>query len=92
MARTAERLVDSVLNNTPLSPGAMVDFGLDGYGGGDPNRRYRALYYAITYSGVTADQLHSAALTPGELTKLIRENNPDKEVEFVTANDMIGPP
>lgn len=87
--RTADRLFYALmLDQWPNSPGAMVDFGLDGYNNVDPQRRYDALHHAVRVNCVTADQLHNAAITGG-LTELIRNNNPDKTIDFTTANDMI---
>ena len=91
MGRTADSLVEAVFLDMWPSMPACVDFGLDGYGGGDPQRRYNALHYAIRAGNVTADELHHCVVNGG-LTNLIRANNPDQEVEFVTMNDMIRSP
>lgn len=89
MPRTADSLVSAIiLDIWPNSPGAMVDFGLDGYNGVDPQRRYSALHYAVRVNGVTADQLHNAAMN-GSLTELIQNNNPDTTIDFTTANDSL---
>jgi len=91
MGRTADSLVESLKNSDWPSVPACVDYGLDGFGGGDPDRRYAALYWAVNFGGVTADQLHHAAMNKG-LTELIRSHNPDKKVVFTTANDMLTNP
>lgn len=87
MGRTADSLVSALLLDCYPTPGAMVDYGLDN---GDVERRYRALKYAVQ-SGVTADMLHEAFRAGGgpALTRLVRDNNPDKEVEFTLVWDNL---
>ena len=86
--RTSDSLVNAVILDTWPKGGAQADFGLDGFGGGDPQRRYNALHYASRAGKVTADQLHNAVVNGG-LTELIRANNPDNEVDFTTVNDLL---
>jgi hypothetical protein len=87
--RTADRLVHAIMLDVwPDGPACLVDFGLDGFGGVDPQERYNALHYAVR-NGLTADELHNAVVNGG-LTELVNSYRPgQQEVSFLTANDML---
>ena len=87
--RTADRIVSAImLDIWPDSPASLVDFGLDGFGGVDPQERYNALHEAVR-NGLTANELHNAVVNGG-MTELVSSYRPGKDaISFLTANDMV---
>lgn len=77
----------------PQSMGVLVDFGLDGWGGGDPQQRYEALYYPVRAGEISMDALDAALGDGPALTRLVNDcpSNPHKGIVFATVYDDMGP-
>lgn len=71
----------------PASMGARVDFGLDGYGGGNVTERFGALQFAVKKLGVTPMELDAALGDGPALTKLVAHPSNAYACVFATAWD-----
>jgi hypothetical protein len=82
---TTRHLISSILFDAWPNEAAAIDFGIDS------QKHYEALYFPVRKGEITPAAL-DAALGDGEkLTALVRDaaNNPHKDVEFHTAQDLI---
>ena len=89
---TADDLFDSVMKDMWPGMGAMVDFGLDGFGAAgraDAQKRYEALYYPIRAEEITMQQLRQVVGDGAAITKLVNRcpSNPHKGIKFITVYD-----
>ena len=69
--QTTQVLFDALVLDTWPSNAALVDFGLDGWGGTDAQAVYRAYQTAVKHRGVTVEQLDSALGDGKRLTALV---------------------
>jgi hypothetical protein len=70
--QTAQILYEAcALDVMPNSSAALVDFGLDGWGGTNPDKIYAAYNKAVRSGGVTLEQLNEALGDGPKLSKLI---------------------
>lgn len=68
---TADSLYQALMLDSQPSPAATVDFGLDGWGGTNPQEVYVAYKRAITSGKVSKDDLLNALGDGEALTELI---------------------
>ena len=61
-------------NAAALTPGTLVDFGLDDSNETVNRLRYAALQRAVRTRGITADRLHAAANFPVKLNAIVNDD------------------
>ena len=72
MARqTTKNLHDALILDTWPSTATLVDFGLDGWGGTNPQTLYAAFQRAVKHNGVTIEQLDAALGDGPKLSELV---------------------